>query len=502
MRPPVGVGSRSRWAALAAGLVVLMCGRGTARGQAAVSQPMPGVALAPAAAAVLAAAPAAPPRVDAQGAVTLTLDSAIALALRVATPVQQGRYAAANAGTEVTRSYGGLLPTIGGSAGRTVTTGNPLVGARAMAPWDTRFETMGYQLSTSLNLLGGLAAYPGIRAAQYTKEAYGLTLARTQQSVALDVSQAYLQAVLDSQLVTLAGQNVHVSRQRVDQLSELVRLGKRAPADLYRAQAQRSADESIVYDAEDRLRSDQIALLQRVHIDPQATVVLVAPSLDTTLLGAAYRDTAALVSQALRQRPDLRSAQSEIDATRWGIRRASNENLPSLAIGFGVFSTGRVFDRATQNGVNQVTLAQPSLADQVGDQATTVFSVGVGYNLFDLFRSRLDRQEAQVAYGSAQLVAGDVRRAVAGDVSRAVGEYGVAVDRLGSTAVGLSAAQSAFDLVSGRFEVGFSSIVDLLTAQAALFQAQSLRAQAVIELGLAKRALAYAIGLQPTDQLP
>jgi outer membrane protein len=437
-----------------------------------------------------------------QAPVTLTLDSAIALALRVATPVQQGRFAAANAGTEVTRSYAGLLPSVGGTAGRAVTTGNPLVGSRAMAPWDTRFETMGYQLSTSLNLLGGLMAYPGIRAAQYTKQAYGLTLARTEQSVALDVSQAYLQAVLDSQLVTLATQNVDVSRQRVGQLSELVRLGKRPPADLYRAQAQQSADESAVFDADNRLRSDQIALLQRIHIDPQETVVLVPPQLDTTLLGPAYRDTAALVSEALRQRLDLRSAQTEIDATRWGIRRASNEDLPSLAIGFGLFSTGRVFDRATQSGVNQVTLSQPSLADQVGEQATTVFSVGVGYNLFDLFRSRLDRQEAQVAYGSAQLAAGDVRREVAGDVSQAVGEYGVAVNRLGSTAVGLSAAQAAFDLVSGRFEVGFSSIVELLTAQAALFQAQNLRAQAIVQLGLAKRAVAYSIGLQPTDQLP
>jgi outer membrane protein TolC len=71
-----------------------------------------------------------------------------------------------------------------------------------------------------------------------------------------------------------------------------------------------------------------------------------------------------------------------------------------------------------------------------------------------------------------------------------------------STATGLDAAQSAFQLVSGRYNVGFASIVELLAAQAALTQAQSLRAQAIVQLSLSKRALAFAMGLAPTDHLP
>jgi len=138
----------------------------------------------------------------------------------------------------------------------------------------------------------------------------------------------------------------------------------------------------------------------------------------------------------------------------------------------------------------------------VGNQATHIISIGLGYSLFDLFRSRLDVQEARVAYGSAQLAEGDMQRAVTGDVARAISEYGVAEQRMVSTASGLTAAQAAFELVTGRYNVGFASIVDLLTSQAALAQAQSLRAQAIIQISLAKRALAYAMGFQPTDRLP
>jgi outer membrane protein len=444
---------------------------------------------------VATAESAAPPAV-------LTLDTAVALALAVGTAVQQARFASANARTEVTRSYGGILPAVGATADRTVTAGDPLVGSRATAPWNTQFETMGYQLQTSLNLLGALGAYPGVRSAEYVRQSSDLSLERTRQSVALDVSQAFLQTVLDSELVVIAAQNFAVSQEQVVQLEELVRVGKRPPADQYQAQAAASANQSLYLDAINRQRADEIGLLQRVHIDPERTVAIATPVLDTTGLGALYLDTAQVSAAALRRRPDLQSAQATIDATRWGMRRAANENLPALSVGFTLFSAGRVFDYAYQDGVPQIGTPQTPLSTQLSSQAARIFSIGLGYSVADLFRSRLDYQEARVAYGAAQVAAGDVMRAVTGDVARGISEYGVAMQRMVSTAAGLTAAQAAFQLVSGRYNVGFASIVDLLTAQAALAQAQSLRAQAVIQLSLAKRALAYAMGFQPTDRLP
>ena len=66
----------------------------------------------------------------------------------------------------------------------------------------------------------------------------------------------------------------------------------------------------------------------------------------------------------------------------------------------------------------------------------------------------------------------------------------------------LAAAQQAYDLVNGRFAVGFASIVDVTTAQAQLVQAQSQRAQAIVSLSLRKRAVAYALGFDPGQPLP
>jgi outer membrane protein len=91
---------------------------------------------------------------------------------------------------------------------------------------------------------------------------------------------------------------------------------------------------------------------------------------------------------------------------------------------------------------------------------------------------------------------------VSGDVAQSLGDYATAVQQLTASAAGLAAAQQAYDLVNGRFAVGFASIVDVTTAQAQLVQAQSQRAQAIVSLSLRKRAVAYALGFDPGQPLP
>jgi outer membrane protein len=433
---------------------------------------------------------------------TLTLDSAVAVAIRSATPVQQAQFATTSAGLNVLRQYGRFLPSLTAQTGGSIYNGNMLLSGTSTQAADTRYRTMGYTVGTSLDLFSVFTSYPALQAALENKSASELSLTRVRQSIALDVTQVYLQSVLDEQLVGIAKQNAAVSEQRVGQFAELVRVGKRPPADLYRVQAQASADESTLIDAENRQRADEVGLLERLHIDPTHGVRLAAPPADTTRLVGRDIDVAALIGLGLERRTDLHAANTEIHAARWSIRQAEREVLPSLDVGFGVFSADRVFDHYLLGGVNQLPATQNGLWSQLGNQTSTVFSVGVGYNFFNLFRSRVDAEQAQVQYRSARLTETDVRFAVSGDVARAIGDYGTAVQRLVTSGSGLTAAQAAYDAVSGRYDVGFAPLIDLLTAQAVLAQAQSIRAQAVIEFALRKRAVAYAIGLYPNDPLP
>ncbi len=433
---------------------------------------------------------------------TLTLDSAVSRALAVAPPVSRAQLSSRLAGAELLRSYAGLLPAAGASTGLGVTTGTMLLGQTATVASDTRFQTAGYQIGTSLNVLSPIGGYPAVRASRDVSAAAGFSLERVRQTVTLDVTQAYLQAVLDSQLTGIARDNASVSEQRVQQVSELVRIGKRPPADQFQAQAQASAYEAQLIDAENRQRIDQTLLLERIRLQPRESLTLATPPVDTVLLRPLYDSLPAIANDALRRRIDLEAARTQVNAARWNIRRTDAEDLPSLNVGALLFSNDRYYDKRIQGGVNELPLPQRPLADQYFSQTSTLFTVGVGYDLGSLFRARVDQQEARVQFDAAQLTEDTVRLQVVGDVTRAQGEYRNAVQSLAVSATGLVAAQGAYDLVSGRYDVGFATIVDLLTAQAALAQARVTRVQAIVQLELSKRALSYALGFDPRGPPP
>lgn len=441
---------------------------------------------------------ALPPRPELQ----LTLDSAISMAVRGATAVLLARDLTRVSGALVLERYGQFLPDLDARGGFSQTVGNPLLSQAAIIPTNTRFRDLNYQVTTTLNLFNGFADAAGLKAALATRSATDLALERVKQTIALDVTQSYLRVILDDELVSIAQQNLSASNTRVEQLQELVRVGKRPPADLYRQQAQAAADQSTLADARNRVLTDQIGLLERLRLDPHQPVQLAAPPTDTLPLDSRYAESEGLVQEATARRADLKAANARVDAAHEDVTRARSGYLPQLDLGAGVWSDGRFFDYATTNGVSNLTVPQTPLWDQVGRQTTGVLSLGLNWYVFDRFRTRLNVEEARVSYDSARYADADLRFQVAGDVAQALGDYETALQQLAASAAGLSAAREAYDLVNGRFQVGFASIVDVTTAQSALVEAQSQRAQTIVNMGLRKRALAYALGLDPAVALP
>jgi outer membrane protein TolC len=282
----------------------------------------------------------------------------------------------------------------------------------------------------------------------------------------------------------------------------LVRVGKRPPADLYRQQAQAAADQSTLSDARNRVTIDEVGLLERLRVNPHQPLQLVQPAADTARLAPRYNDSDSLVQQAIARRADLQAANQTVVANAQDITRARSGYLPRVDAGAGVFSLGRFFDYANTPTGSLITTPQTPLWDQVGRQTTGELFLGVNWYVFDQFRTALTVQQARVSYDASRYADEDLRLSVAGDVTRALGDYGTALEQLDASAAGLTAAQQAFDLVNGRFQVGFASIVDVTTAQTLLVQSQSLRAQAVVNLELRKRAVGYALGFNPAAALP
>ena len=243
-----------------------------------------------------------------------------------------------------------------------------------------------------------------------------------------------------------------------------------------------------------RGRNDLLLLLQRLRVDLLTPYDIADVPLDTPPAVYPYGDEGTLVRQALHQRADLEAQEQLARATRWDVTSARSGYFPPLNLVGGLGGTGDILDRQDVDGVSVVPASQPSLPHQWGSEVLYDVGVNLNWGLFNRYLTRLTVARAQETASNTAIDSEDRRLQVENDVEQALNDYQSAVQQITSAEKGLKAAQESYDAVAERYKVGASSIVDLLTAQTALVQAQAAQAQAHIDFTLQERAIDLALG--------
>jgi outer membrane protein len=352
----------------------------------------------------------------------------------------------------------------------------------------------GYTLTTDLNLFNGLADYSGLRSSLLKKDSADLTLERARQRIALDIAQAYLQVVLDNRLVDIARKNLQQSQARERLLTEQTKVGARNLSDLFRQQALTSADESSLLTAQNKTRTDQILFLRRLRADVAKKYHFVEPRLSDGQVNPRYENEAELLKTALERRADLKASYELADALEWDAKSAFSGYLPKLDLLGGVIAGGRYWDTLSVNNAASTPPVQTDVLAQLGSQVSYAVSLNLSWAIFDRLVTHQGVVRSRMAADNARIDAQDRRNQVEGEVRQSYGDYKTAIQQLRASKKGLEAAQKAYEVMEGRYEVGSASFVDLVTVQAALVQAESARAQALIDFELQGRALALAVG--------
>ena len=427
----------------------------------------------------------------------LDLPRSVGLALERATPVLLGREAVRLTGSALLESYGRFLPDARTGAVAFSESGNLLLSSTALRASSASFYGAAWTLSTAVNVFNGLRDREHLRASLLERDGAQASLERAREQVTFDVTQAYYQVVLDRRLESVARATLDLSATRERQLTEQVSAGTRAPPDLYRQQAQTKFDEAALIDAVNRVRADEYGLLRRLREAPGRPHVIAEPPADTTPLDSAEFSVRALLGRALDARPDLAAARQHLAADTHELRVAEGARLPRVVMGFDWVRAGRVFDRETTGGVNQLNIDQKALVPQLFGQGYFVGSLGLSWDIFDRWRARLDIDRASAFAYRDRLAAEDLQLQVESEVQRAVDDYRSTADRFTASSSGLRSAEEAFAAVQGRYEAGLATFVDVLTAQSALTQSRALHEQAVTGLALQKAVLRYVAGTPP-----
>ena len=302
-------------------------------------------------------------------------------------------------------------------------------------------------------------------AASFTRDATVQTifLAAVQSFFQRQAASAVLEATQLSEKAALESLNAAEARYRV---------GTATPAD--RLQARTAHAQAVLnrIGAEGAVKTAQGTLANVIGVDPTQALTL-AP-LPPAAPGAGFEaDVARLIGEARRRRPDLAAAEAQFRAAEANIDAAKAAHLPTFSLGVGA-------------GRSQIA----------GQPAHDSSSIGLSVNS-PLFSGFSTTYKVRAAEAQADLQAArreQVRLQVALDVWNAYANLATATQSVKTAGELLDSATQSERVAAGRYRAGVGSILDLLTAQAALANARQQRIQAGTNWFVSRTTLAQAMG--------
>lgn len=431
---------------------------------------------------------------NAQEVKTLTLEEAIQTALTNSTTVIKGKNAIGISGAQVMGAYGQFLPDVNLGSAYSYTGGDNLLTVTSPTFVSSQRTNITYQVVSSINIYNGMANRAALKASLLNKESAELTLERARQQITLDITQTYLQVMLDKQITEFAKQNVQASLNRENQIKELVTVGRRAQSDLFQQQSQTSLDQQFLINAENKLLNDKILLLQKLRINASANYELAEVPVDESPLGAEYADEATLIDKATSQRFDLKASQRTQDALLLYVQRSRSGYLPRVSLTGGMYGVGARFNKLYINGVNSLPAEQRSWGTQLSDQMYGAVALNVGWTLFDKNVTRSNVAIARINAANAKVDYENVNLQITAEVKQAMTNYRTALQQIITSQKGLDASQQAYETLNGKYAVGSANFIELSNAQNNLLLAKQNRAQSSISLFLQKKVIDYYLG--------
>ena len=289
--------------------------------------------------------------------------------------------------------------------------------------------------------------------------------------------QGYVNVLATKSLYESYVQQVESSKQQVDRVEKQLNAGVAAQSTLYEIKAQLANDKFDMVTALNSYRTARLALFQRMNIEPDDAVEF--EPLSEFILPADSKDAAAVYEDALKQFPEIKSAELSRKSYTYLVKSIKANNFPSLTLRANIdafyASTNRNLDyfnqlNATRNGSLSLGLNIPIMGRWVTRPRVEVAKVQErqAQNQFDMAKQLL-RQSVEIA----------------------VLEVNSTADRFAAAQGQSESLTASFAVVESKLNAGTANIFEYALAKANLGKAQANAIQAKYEYMMKQRLLQY-----------
>lgn len=372
------------------------------------------------------------------------------------------------------------LPDLTAGASQSFNFGRGLNSENAYVNRNT--QSTGFNLQTSVPLLTGGRIPNEIAMSRLNLQAATADLEHARQSIALQIAAAYLQAVYAAEVVKVQEAQVAFSKIQEDRISKLFNAGKSPESDVVEAHSQVAQDEMGRTQAKCDYKLAMLDLSQLLELSSPDSIEIVAPQGETSPTLPPLPDR--IFARAEGFKPEIQAEKLRLQAAEKNIRIAKAALYPTLSLGAGLSS-----EYYKTSGYQA-----SSFSKQLSDNFNKSIGLSLNIPIFNRLATRNSIRQAKLQQSEQALQLDETKKTLYKEIQQAYYNAVNAQAKYESALAARKAAESNFNMMTGKFENGRANATELEEAKTKRANAITSTLQAKYEYILRMKIIEFYEG--------
>ena len=376
----------------------------------------------------------------------------------------------------------GVLPTVNAGLSQSYSFGQSTGGDNINVN-NNSSSTSGY-ISANVTLFNGLSKYNRIKASKLDYEAAVQNLEQAKNNIALNITSAYLDVLLNKELLATAQEQLQLTQEQIEINRQQVEAGKLAAGKLLETESQAAQEELDVTNRENSLWISKITLQQLLELPITDGFDIAVPDIDFDQVAATLLSVDTVYERAVEERPEIKSRELAVESADRQIAVAKAQQYPSLSANAG-YSNSYYKMSGMQN---------PSLSDQLDVHGSKSIGLSLSIPIFNGWQARTSVKNSKLQYQNTQLELQQAKNTLLKEIQQVYVNAQAALKRYESSQKAVGSADESFRYVKEKFDLGIVTPLEYNESKNRLTQAQSTFIQAKYEYLFRMKILDFYYG--------
>jgi outer membrane protein len=389
-----------------------------------------------------------------------------------------------------------LLPTINGQASHNFSF-NRTLDQTTYQYVDQNGQTDQFYIGGSLNLFNGLQNYNTIRRNKYNLLASEHDLQGIKDNISLNIALAYLQILLNSELVTATDNQLQITRQQIEKTRKMYDAGSIARGNLLQIEAQAASEELQLINLKNQLDISYLTLTQLLELESPDGFSIVVPQISIDTNTIITGDVDEIFSQAQGLRPEIKSAELNLQASELDLKIAQGARSPRLSMSH---SAGTMYSNIRQKIISIDPMTGPvygeyPFREQLDDNLNYGFGFTLNVPILNGWQVNKNIANSKINIDNYRYNLEAEKKNLYKKIQQAYADAVASLKKYSASVKAVASMEESFRYTEQKFDVGMVTPVDYNAAKTQLLNAQSDMSQAKYEFIFKTKVLDFYKGL-------